>query len=262
MNEVKRILTPGTIEANFDEMETGIRERLKEFEGAQFTEESRTMCKAIIADLRKEKTEISDAVKQVKKEWLTPFDRFKARADELIALYDEKINYLDAQNKEMEAKRIESKKAVIKEIYDASGIEVFALDDIYNPRWENATFKDTEIKAEMAQIKSQTDEDIQIIYSMNSAATDEAIRVYKATRKLSEALAYIQTAERVIARATEEKVNEAVEKTRQETIEAFIPEDTGEEARDYVYSFSLTDSAKETLETYLTSIGIEWEVLA
>lgn len=44
---------PGYIELNFDEIEKALDERLAEYKGAVFTEESKKFAKAEVADLRK-----------------------------------------------------------------------------------------------------------------------------------------------------------------------------------------------------------------
>lgn len=288
-------MQPGKITANFEEVKASIIERLAEFDGAQFTEESRTLCKNLRAELRKEKAEITDTVKRTKKEWLAPFEAFEAKAKELTGLYDEKIDYLDAQDKEMEAARVARKREKVAAIYSETFKEElkaeYSLERIYNPKWDNATFKEADIRAEIAERSAQIHDDLQTILAMNSTAADKAIEIYKRDFKLGDALAYIHDIEAQIAirkeleeeqrrheeiarireeerqkilaeqKAQEEKAA-AVEEAKREAIEALIPDDVEEETGAHIYSITLTPSAKEALETYMNSIGIEWEELA
>ena len=76
--------TNGIIKVNFEELEKGLKEKLSEYEGAVFTEESKTTAKGELANLRKLRKEIEDSRKQVKAEWMKPYDAFKLRVDGLL----------------------------------------------------------------------------------------------------------------------------------------------------------------------------------
>ncbi len=55
-------------------------------------------------------------------------------------------------------------------------------------------------------------------------------------------------------------VEQAREDAAQEVIESFIPDIEGEENL-YEYRISLSNDAKEKLEMYMDSVGIEWEMI-
>lgn len=55
-------------------------------------------------------------------------------------------------------------------------------------------------------------------------------------------------------------VEQAGEDAAQEVIESFIPDMEGEENL-YEYRISLSNDAKEELEMYMGSVGIEWEMI-
>ena len=67
----------------------------------------------------------------------------------------------------------------------------------------------------------------------------------------------------VLRRAEEVKaaeVERAREEARQEAIENLIP-DLDDNTKLYEYRISLSEGAKEKLELYMDSIGIEWELM-
>ena len=132
--------TNGIIKVNFEELENGLREKLAEYEGAVFTEESRTTAKGELANLRKLRKEIEDSRKQVKAEWMKPYDAFKVRVDGLLEIVDKPVNLIDSQLKEMEAVRVAKRKEDIQALYDSvigEMQEYLSLEKIYDTKWEN-----------------------------------------------------------------------------------------------------------------------------
>lgn len=306
MNELIK-QTTGTISYDFDSAKARISERLEEYRGAVFTEESKTIAKKEVANLRKEKAAFSDRVKEVKSEYMKPYFEFEAKAKELIALYDEPINLINGQVQEFEERRKEEKRKLIEIAYkdEISDLcSVIPLSKIYNQKWENATFKEKDIRAEMHDIYIKADESLNAIRSMQSPDEEEAVNIYLNTFDAMRAISFInerakvradavererqrkiqeeqerirmEERERLLAeqRAEEEKKREierlkqeaeeakkkAVEEAKQEVIEDFIPEFSGE-ANLYEYRISLTADAKEKLEMFMDSIGIEWEMI-
>lgn len=302
MNELIK-QTQGTINYDFESAKARISQRLEEYIGAVFTEESKTIAKKEVANLRKEKSAFSDRVKEVKSEYMKPYLEFERKAKELIALYDEPINLINGQVQEFEEKRKAEKKELIQSIYkeEFSELEtVVSLDRIYNVKWENATFKEKEIRTEMHDISLKVKTSLDTIRSMESPDEKEAISVFLNTFDITMAIGLInerakvrsdaiererqrkiqeeeerirrEERERILAeqRAEEERKRELesleqeknaeVEKAKQETIDAFIPDVQGE-SNLYEYRISLTDDAKEKLEMFMDSIGVEWEMI-
>ena len=109
---------PGSIELNFDELEAQLDNKLAEYKGAVFTEDSKTYAKKEVANLRKLKKDIDDARKTVKKKWMEPYDSFDDRMKKLMKKVDEPINLINEQVEEFEKKRVEKKRAEIKKAFD------------------------------------------------------------------------------------------------------------------------------------------------
>lgn len=316
--------TNGLIETNFEEAKAYLAEQTEAYTKLVFTEDTKKDAKDTVAQLRKDKKSLQDRVKQVSDEYMAPLNEFKAKANELIGLYDVPISAINEQIEAFEAKRIEEKKAAIAEYYneivpEVEWREVIPLDVIYNKKWENATTSAKAIKEEIMQRKTDAKAAYSAIKAMHSDKEDEALAMYRKNFNLTEAIDHINRYEeykREIAeqerikaereaeerrikeqREAEERIRaeerakieaeqahqreleeaerqklaelEALEaqKTQEvaeaqaEAIEAFIPEDIEAETEDYSYTITLTKDAKEKLEMFMDSVGIEYELI-
>ena len=289
----------GEIKYDFESARQAINSRLEEYRGAIFTEESKAIAKKEVATLRKEKSEFSDRVRVAKKEYMKPFEEFEMQAKELIALYDEPITLINEQIKGFEEKRKSEKRQLIKDIYQEIVTDIqdiIPLSVIYNPKWENATYKEKDIRADITEDFISARQAVETIKSMNSPDEAEAINMYCNTQNIADAINFINERARVREDATrreqerkrreeEERIRreererieaerkhqeelkraqEAAEKKAEEAaaevVESLTPELTGE-SNLYEYRISLTADAKEKLEMYMDSVGIEWEMI-
>ena len=215
----------GKITCNFEQVEAALNERMHEFDGAIFTEESKSIAKKIVAGLRAEQKGFADNLKEEKKKYMAPWDSFEARAKLLIAKYDEPVNYINGQVKEMEEKRVAEKRKQISQIYlesiDGTNIDNYiTLERIYNPKWENATYKEKDIRKDIVSAAVAVSQAVTTIQMMNSEAQDKAIEVYKKNLDLAEAIAYINRYEQqkrdIIAREEEKRRAEEEARIRRE----------------------------------------------
>ena len=343
MNELTALITQESakIFCNFEQVKKALQDRLSEYKGAVFTEDSKAMAKKHVASLRAQKKTFQDNLREEKRRYMEPWDRFESQAKALIAMYDEPIDFINGQVQEFEAKRIERKREQITGIYDElvprSLREYIPLSGVYNQKWENATTKEKDMRNEISSLVEKTQRDLAAIQRMDSEAVEKAMDVYRRNLDLSEAMAYIsayenqrkeiltreqerqrreeeervrrQERERLLAeqrareekeaalrqaekekqealqRAEEEKAEAlrkaelerreearraeeekaaAVEKARkeaaQEAVDSLIP-DEDEDEELYEYRISLSADAKEKLELYMNSVGIEWEII-
>lgn len=332
MNHIETVITQKSAEitCNFDQVKEAIKERLAEYEGITFTEESKAYAKKDVASLRKEKKGLQDKLTAEKKRYMEPWERFEVQAKALISIYDEPINVISGQLQAFEEERIAKKKQLITQLYEETvedSIKEYApLPRIYDKKWENATAKEKEIKKALAEVSARIQTDIHTIQLMDSDAVLKALELYKKDLSLSSAVGYIHhyenqkkeiaakeqerirreeeerircaERERLLAqqRAEEEKeaalrqaeaekrealrqaeeeraevlrraeevkaaeVERAREEARQEAIENLIP-DLDDNTKLYEYRISLSEGAKEKLEMYMDSIGIEWELM-
>lgn len=328
MNHIETVITQKSAEitCNFDQVKEAIKERLAEYEGITFTEESKAYAKKDVASLRKEKKSLQDKLTAEKKRYMEPWERFEVQAKALISIYDEPINVISGQLQAFEEERIAKKKHLITQLYEETvedSIKEYApLPRIYDKKWENATAKEKEIKKALSEVSARIQTDIHTIQLMDSDAVLKALELYKKDLSLSSAVGYIHhyenqkkeiaakeqerirreeeerirraERERLLAQQRAEEEKEAalrqaeaekrealrqaeeeraevlrraeeakaveVERARQEVIENLLP-DLDDDTKLYEYRISLSASAKEKLELYMDSIGIEWELM-
>ena len=184
---------------NFDEVKDFLNAKLEDYRGIQFTEDTRAEAKKTVAYLRKLKTSIGARVKEVKKEYMEPFDSFEEKVAELYDLIDTPIEEIDKQVKEFEKKRLQEKKSLIRELYQeyvASVTDLLPLERIYNDKWENATTTKKAIVTEMQERVSAVENDLSVICSMKSEFEEQGLEKYRATLRLSDAISVMQTYEK------------------------------------------------------------------
>ncbi len=213
----------GFIRCDFDSAKAYLRERLDEYRGIQFTEESKADAKKTVADLRKEKKAFTDRVKEVKAEYMKPFESFYEQAAVLIDMYDEPINYINQQVSEFEEKRKEEKKALIRDIYEECIGEMsdfLPLARIYNPKWENATVSQSAIRKDLMTCKEDAKQAITAIKGMQSEVEEIALNMYRESLDLTKCIMYINQHEKqkaeILAREQERIRREEMERIRQE----------------------------------------------
>lgn len=301
MNDVQAVITleEAKVSCNFAEVEHAIQERLAEYKGAVFREESKVYAKKHVSSLRAQKKDLQDKLRDEKKRYMEPWEDFEKQAKKLIAMYDEPIDYINGQVQAFEEKRIEEKRQLIKQIYgEVVPVELagyIPLERIYNKKWENATAKEKNIRDEILEIARKTQSDIDMITSMDSESIEEALSKYNASLDLAAAISYINYYEhhkqKIIAREQErlqqkeeerirqeerqkmmakqqaeaEKkaaVEQAKEEAAQAVIDSLIPDEDENNGTDlYEYRILLSADAKKKLEMYMVSVGIEWEMI-
>lgn len=290
MEEI-RIIQTGALECDFEAIKKYLNGQLEAYSRLVFTEDTKKEAKETVAQLRKEKKAFQDRVKDIKKEYMKPFDDFFAKATEVTDMYDQPINYISEQIDAFEQQRIEGKKAEIRAIYDElifedEWREIIPLARIYNPKWENATFSSKQIKDEMMTFKVNAKTAIETIKAMETDREAEAIKLYKMNLDLTECIRYINDYEkqkREIMAREEQRLKEEAEariraeerakieaeqqkeaeiiKARNEAVEILLPDQNDIELETYSYNITMSKSAKEKLEIYMDSVGIEYEEL-
>lgn len=241
MENIQAVITQqaATIECNFQEVEQAINARLAEYEGAVFTEDSKVMAKKEVASLRAEKKNLMDNLREAKRTYMAPWDAFEPRAKALISLYDKPIELIDGQVKAFEEKRIAEKRELIRQVYrELAGdvADIIPLKKIYSPKWENAGTREKAIREEIGNAAVNARQALETIHGMHSEAEEEALRIYRDTLNLSDAVAHINSYERqkqeILAREAERRHQEELERIRREERERVEAERRAKEERE------------------------------
>lgn len=230
----------GKIDLNFEEMKQFLEVRLEEYKTAVFSDESIKDAKKYVAYLRKEQQALKSRITDVKKEYMQPFEDFKKKADALVLLYDEPINFINGQVKDYEERRKAERRARISEIYESTVPEdlkeYIPLSKIFNDKWENATFKEKDIKQEIMTVSDSVSAAVSTIKGMQSDSVPKALAMYKNDLSLSSAISYINNYEaqkaEILRKEQERQRQEEIERIRREERERLEAEQRAREEKE------------------------------
>lgn len=228
--QIKISQEPAVIRCNFEDVKAQLSAKMAEYQGAVFTEESKSVAKAELASLRKTRDEVEKRRKEVKAQCLVPYNDFEEKVKELLEIIDEPICLIDSQLKEMEAERIRKRHADVEALYAECAdewAEYLPLKEIYVKKWDNATTSMKQIEKELLAMTEKVSSEIAIIRNTQSDVVEDALQIYQKSRDLGAALTRINTyddnkkraleAERIRRQQEEERRREAeIERAREE----------------------------------------------
>lgn len=256
-------LQNGTIDANFDSIKAALVAELDTYKKMVFTEDSKKDAKDTVAYLRKFNKALDDKRKEVKKAYMAPCDAFEAKVNELKKQVDEPINFINQQIEEFERKRVEEKRALIKEIYTgiaaehAEAAEYLPLQKIYDKRWENATTTKKAITETITERMTSVETDLTTIRSMESEYEDKGIERYKATLELSVAIAtmnqFQKQKEEILRREKEREERIEAEEEKEEPSGSAVP---------VIPAVPTKEPKEESVASVPTGNTVRYEVIA
>jgi hypothetical protein len=143
-------------------------------------------------NLNKLQTVLNDERKRMEKEYLAPFDVFKAQVNEIISIIEKPKAVIDKQVKAYEEKQKQEKKAKIEaywyEILQADKVpEAVKFEQIFNEKWLNASVSMKSIQGEIDARLEQIANDMATLRNLPEFGF-EAMEVYKSTLDLNRAL--------------------------------------------------------------------------
>lgn len=205
------------IKFNYEELKEGLKNSLTKYKNVVYTPETIKEAKDDRARLNSLAKSLNDGKINIKKEFMVPYDEFEGKIKELIELVKEPANEIDAQVKAFEEKEKEKKRSEIEKIYQENIGEyenLILLEKIYDSRWENKTYKLTDIKKEIQDIVKKADSDLKIINSQQTEFLLNIKDVYFNTLDLGQAL---------VEKERLEKQKELL-KPKEEIVEAVVEE--------------------------------------
>ena len=233
MNELRILanIIPGKIDTNFEEQKAVLAQSMELYKNAKFSEEYKTQAKGELATLRKIRKALDDRRKEVKKEWMGPYEEFESKTKELLQLIDEPISLIDAQIKEMEKQRKAARRKEIGEFFGdiaSDLLEYVSLGQIYDNRWENASTSTKAWKTDLSGQITRIQNDVEVINANTSEAVPQALEEYKKTHDLAKASMVIAAYERQkeeILKREEERQRAKEEQNRRQELERIRQEE-------------------------------------
>lgn len=194
---------------NYEELKTELSTSLAEYDAKVYTEDTITLAKADVANLRKLKKALNDERLRREKAYMEPFNEFKAQVKEICTMIDSTTEKIDSQLSEFEKARIDKKQAEIAEKFAGMDFpDWVSLEQVQRPEWLNKSVSMKKISAELDEILLCIQRDITTIESLTNYSF-HAIEYYKRTLNLQDAIAEGQRLEKLRAE------KEAFEKSRE-----------------------------------------------
>lgn len=288
----------GQIQTNFNEIEKQLVIEMSQYDNVVFTEDTKAGAKKTVAGLRKLKKSIEDSDKEVKAQWMEPYNQFHARVKQMTALVDKPINHINGQIEAFEDKRIKERQVEIEKIYmEEIGdmADFLPLYRLQEDKWSNASVSVKPIRKAISEAIAGARAGKAAIEAMQSDAVPDALRKFQATLSLPDALAYInryETQKAETLRKEEERRRQEEERRHQAEIERIRAEErrrvaeeerirreavkavkdeirsvdeesaaplTAPDSHTAVYTVVGTDSELQELEMAMISLGLYYE---
>lgn len=218
---------------------TALREEVKEeygpLTGIATTPDNLAERKKDKAAITKKKKAVNDERIAFEKRWkeaIAPISEEYKAVTGLLTLYEDDLK---STLEEFELQRIIAKKQIIESIFfdDVEKAPEVAdwltLTDVYNPKWENATYAEKDIRAEIEQAFATLKISYDNVVGMNHTYQEEGLKVLKDTKdfmqavsrmnELAEQQRIIEEKQKAAAQAEAERLKaaaEAQERKRQE----------------------------------------------
>ena len=178
-----------TIEANFADTESALREMMEPYKNLVMTDMA--TAKTARAEVNKVKKSIDDSRKLVKKLWTAPLAAFEDKCKTLTGICDEASGAIDSQIKAEEQKEKELRINTLRNYFNSSvhGLEDYiTFDRIYNPKWETKTYGMANAEADIDREIELTAANVEAIRAMSSPFETELLLVLQETGDMSKVL--------------------------------------------------------------------------
>lgn len=195
VNSLRLVISPlqkmEAIKFNYEELKGGLTANLEKYQNLVYTPENIKEAKDDRAALNALKKSLNDEKIKIKKEFEVPYKDFEEKIKELIELVDKPASEIDKQVKAFEEQEKAKKRETINTIYSeniGSYAELISLEKLYDPRWENKTYKETDIKKEIQDVVKKADNDLKVIMDLKSEFEFQIKDTYFKTLDLGQAL--------------------------------------------------------------------------
>lgn len=192
---VNEVAIPEQITFNYTELKTELTDKVKMYETLVYDDAQIAEAKKDKANLNKLKKALNDERIRREREYMKPFDAFKAQVNEIIGIIDKPIAVIDAQVKEYEEKEKGEKRQKIEDFWQGElredittmPPEWLQLSQIWDDRWLNKTVSIATVKTDIKDAISRISDDLTTLSALPEFGF-EATEVYKTTLDMNKAL--------------------------------------------------------------------------
>lgn len=193
--EVTTDLAPYTganIQTNKDAVKAYLEEVTAPYKTMVVTDDGVAGAKKDLANLRKIVTSIEDQRKAVKKAWMMPLDRYEADCKELVGVVNEAIGNIDGQVKDCDRRKKEEKRDRLETLFSEQSADVaeyIHFEDIFDSKWLNATFAETDAANAIVAKIEETRDGLDAIRGMESPYEAAMLSEFAKSHSLAKAMA-------------------------------------------------------------------------
>lgn len=222
--KITELQLPGKISFNYEDLKRELSAKVKVYESLVYGDDQIQAAKADRADLNRLKKALNDERIRQEKEFLQPFNEFKAQVKELCDIIDVATASVDKQVKEFEDQKKAEKLNAIEEYWHS----VLAADKIpaavsfrmiFESKWLNASVSMKSIQEAIDGKVEQIRKDLDVVDSLPSYIF-EARECYLDTLDLARA---VSEAHRLQEQADKKAAWEAEQQTRKAEAAAVKP---------------------------------------
>ena len=216
--KVNAVAIPEAITFNYEELKTELLQKVSVYETMVYGEDQIKEAKTDRANLNRLKKALNDERIRREKEYMEPFNQFKAQIAEIISIIDKPVAVIDKQVKEYEehqkAEKMERIDAAFCEEWNSRNLPAaIDIDSIMDHKWLNSSVSMKSIQEAIIAKLDQIEKDLAVVRSLPSYAW-EAEQAYLAyldlAKAVSEAHRLQEQAERKAAYEAEQaKLKEA-----------------------------------------------------
>lgn len=259
INSLKLVISPlkkmEAIKFNYEELKGGLQGSLKKYQNLVYTSQNIKEAKDDRATLNALKKSLNDEKIKIKKEFEVPYKDFEDKIKELIELVDKPASEIDKQVKIFEEAEKAKKRESIENIYAeniGSYADLIPLQQIYDSRWENKTYKETDIKKEIQDIVKKADSDIKVIAELKSEFEFQIKDTYFRTLDLGQAL---------VEKQRLEKQKELLTTIKQQQVEVKVDPINNIDSVDSVrYAVGIDNSTEESTSVEEKMVSVAFRV--
>lgn len=183
---------PETVSFNYEELKTALIEKAKMYETVVYTDDQVKTAKEDRANLNRLKKALNDERIRQEREYMQPFEAFKAQINDVIGIIDKPIAVIDKQVKAFEEQRKEEKRQSIEaywhEVLQADRVPAaVCFSHIFDEKWLNASVSMKTIQDAIDSRLEQIENDLAAIRKLPAFAF-EAEQTYLTTLDLARAI--------------------------------------------------------------------------
>lgn len=257
--KISELVLPDSISFNYEELKAELTSKVQTYKAIVYDDAQIKEAKADKANLNKLKKALNDERIRLEREYMTPFNTFKAQINEIIGIIDEPVAIIDKQVKAYEEKCKEDKRNEIQAHFDTLDKPDFVtLDKIFDDKWLNASVNMKTVKEAIQAAIDKANADIQTLKALPEFSF-EATEVYKESLDINRAIAEGQRLADIQRRKAEAAKADATPAPAVEPAPVTQPEEMTEAAQWVSFSALLTVPQAQMLKLFFNNNHIEFK---